>query len=123
MSLKANILKSSDSQKKAIAKEVTSILAHLDDELKIAHEQGRHFVSASVPITFSIPYMSNTDAQRIIYYKVLTSLLDREFNVKVQLEDTSSIFHIRWLSDDEEKDIELQHSLLAKHTINKCKNL
>jgi peptide subunit release factor RF-3 len=67
--------------------------------------------------------MSNTDAQRIIYYKVLTSLLDREFNVKVQLEDTSSIFHIRWLSDDEEKDIELQHSLLAKHTINKRKNL
>jgi hypothetical protein len=122
MSIKANILKSSDAQKKAIAKEVTLILAHLDDELKIAHEQGKHFVAASVPITFSIPYMSNTDAQRIIYYKVLTSLLDREFNVKVQLEDTATIFHVRWLSDDEEKDIELQHSLLAKHTINKRKS-
>jgi hypothetical protein len=122
MSIKANVLKSSESQKKAIAKEVNCILAHLDDELKVAHEQGKHFVSATVPITFSIPYMSNTDAQRIVYYKVLTSLIDREFNVKVQLEDNATIFHVRWLSDDEEKDIELQHSLLAKHTINKRKN-
>lgn len=116
MSLKANALKSNDAQKKAVAKEVTSILAHIDDELKTVHEQGRHGVSLTVPIVFSIPYMSNADAQRYIYYKILTSLIDRDFHVKIELLDDKSIFHITWLSDDETKEIELQNAVIAKHS-------
>lgn len=121
MSLKANSLKSNESQRKAVAKEVNAILGHLDDELKVAHEQGKHKVSITVPITFSIPYMANKDAQRMIYYKVLTSLIDREFNVTIQLEDDATVFHVKWLSDEEEKDIDLQNALLAKHTVSRKK--
>lgn len=116
MSLKAENLKSNESQKKSLAKEVTGILGRIDDELKVGHEQGKHQIIAALPITFSIPYMSNADAQRIIYYRVLTSLLDREFHVKVSLKDTSTLFIITWLSNDELQDIELQTALLAKHS-------
>lgn len=119
MSLKASTLKSNEAQKKAIMKEVTSILGHIDDELKSVHEQGRHGVSLTVPITFSIPYMSNADAQRSVYYKILTSLLDREFHVKIELADDQSIFHITWLSEEEAKGIELQNALIAKHSTRK----
>jgi hypothetical protein len=115
MSLKASALKSNEAQKKAIAKEAKSILGHIDDELKIAHDQGKHNVSITLPITFSIPYMSNKDAQRNIYHHVLISLLEREFNVKIALNETYTIFHITWLSDSEQKDIELQNALLAKY--------
>lgn len=117
MSLKANSLKSNESQKRAVTKEVNDILGHMDDELKIAHEQGKHSVGIRVPITFAIPYMTNKDAQRTVYYKILTSLLEREYFVKIQLEDNESIFHVSWLSEDEEKDIDVQNALIAKHTI------
>jgi hypothetical protein len=116
MSLKATSLKSNDSQKKNIKKEVNTILGHLDDELKLAHEQGKHSISLSLPITFAIPYMSNTDAQRAIYYKILVSLIDREFIPTIKLKKDSTIFHITWLSDEEHKEIDLQNTLLAKLT-------
>jgi hypothetical protein len=122
MSLKANTLKSNESQNKSIMSEVNSIISNIDDELKVAHEQGRHKASITVPITFSIPYMQNKDAQRTIYYKILTSLLDRDFHVTIQMEEKATIFHVKWLSDEEEKDIDLQNTLLAKHTVSRSKN-
>ena len=116
MSIKASTLKSNESQKKAFAKEINAILGRIDDELKVGHEQGKHRILASLPITFSIPYMSNTDAQRIIYYKVLSSLIEREFNVEIELRKNSTVFDITWLSEDEFKETELQNAVLAKHT-------
>jgi hypothetical protein len=119
MALKASALKSNEAQKKAISREVSLILARLDDELKVAHEQGKSKASVSIPITFAIPYMSNKDAQRIVYYRVLTSLIDREFNVKISLEEDASIFLVSWLTDEEQEDVNIQHALLAKHTLNR----
>ena len=116
MSLKAENLKSNESQKKSLAKEVTGILGRIDDELKVGHEQGKHRINSALPITFSIPYMSNADAQRIIYYRVLTSLLERGFHVKTCLKESSTVFIITWLSNDELQEVELQTALLAKHS-------
>jgi len=116
MSLKASSLKYNDQQIKAINKEVSLILGHIDDELKVAHEQGKHNISISLPISFSIPYMNNKDSQRSIYYRVLKSLLDREFNSEIELTQNSTIFHITWLSKDEMRDLEVQNAILAKYT-------
>jgi hypothetical protein len=114
--LKATTLKSNESQKKAFSKEIKGILGQIDDELKLAHDQGKHRIYTTLPITFSIPYMSNSDAQRIIYYKVLSSLLGRGFNVSIDLKKDSTVFEITWLSNDEFTEIELQNTLLAKHS-------
>jgi hypothetical protein len=115
--LKANSLKHNDSQKKAIKKEVVTILNSMDNEIKLAHEQGKNYeVSITLPINFSIPYMSNKDAQRIIYYEILKSLSEREFIVEIDLQKNSTIFYITWLSNDEKLEIDLQNNLLAKHT-------
>lgn len=116
MSIKADQLKSNVSQKKAYGKEISGILGRIDDEIKVGHEQGKHLVTVSLPITFSIPYADNSDAQRIIYYKVLVSLIDRGFNVWLILKKNSTIFEITWLTDDEIKDIDVQIAVLAKHT-------
>lgn len=116
MSIKADSLKSNESQKKAIQKELNAILGHIDDQLKVAHDQGKHAVSESLPITFSIPYMRNKDAQRIIYYKVLTSLLERGFNAEFEAKKDVTVFYITWLSKEELDEIEVQNCVLAKHT-------
>ena len=70
MSLKASQLKTNETQKKAITKEVTPILARFDEELLEARKQGMRGVALTAPITFSIPYMSNAEAQRSIYYTI-----------------------------------------------------
>ena len=117
MSVKASKLKNNESQKSAINKEANDILGHIDDALKIAHEQGKHKISIPIPIQFSIPYMSNADSQRSIYYKVITSLISRDFNTQIELLDNASILHIKWLSEDEETEIEEQNNLIAKCSI------
>lgn len=117
MSLRADSLKSNQSQKRAVAKEANAILAKMDDELKTAHEVGNHRVALTAPITFAIPYMSNANAQRMIYYKILTSLIERGFNPKIQLESDKTVFHVSWLTDDEEQEIDVQNTLLTKHMI------
>jgi len=117
MSLKADILKTNPNKLKAIMKEVTSILGHIDDEIKTAYETDCNDVVVSVPITYSIPYMSNRNAQRIIYYKILDSLLERGYHVNIHMEPDRTVFYIKWLSNEEEQEADIQNALLAKHTV------
>ncbi len=116
MSLKADVLKTNPNKIKAVMKEVTAILGRIDDEIKTAYDHDDCQVSVSVPITFAIPYMSNKNAQRAIYYKILESLLDRGYYVKIYLSSDQTVFYIKWLSEDEEKDVEQQNTLLAKYS-------
>lgn len=115
MSLRAELLKTNPNKLKAVMKEVTSILARVDDEIKNAYDRDESQVHVSVPITFAVPYMSNKNAQRIVYYKILESLLDRGFQVKILMSQDQTVYMIKWLTDDEEKDVEQQNTLLAKH--------
>jgi hypothetical protein len=119
MSLRADLLKTNENKMKSIMKEVNSILGHIDEDIKRSHDQDKNYTIVSVPITFSIPYMSNKNAQRIVYYKVLESLINRNYDVKISLETDKTCFVIKWVSDEEEKDIRMQNLLLAKHTISK----
>jgi hypothetical protein len=117
MSLVASSLKHNKAQKLLIKKEVKGILSHIDDELRNCHETGRHNITLTLPINFSITYMDNKTAQRKIYYAILISLIDREFIPKLELQQEKTLIHIKWLSDEEICEIKLQHELLAKYTI------
>jgi len=116
MSLKAETLKHNKEHRLAINKEIKSILGYIDDELIKAHESGKHEIDLTLPINFSIPYMSNKIAQRKIYYAVLVSLIDRKFIPKLILKKESTILNIRWLSDEEIEEISLQNALIAKYS-------
>ncbi len=117
MSLRAEVLKTNPNKNKAVMKEVHAILGRIDEEIKSAYDRDECKVSVSVPITFAIPYMSNKNAQRAVYYKLLDSLMDRGFIVKIFLAKDQTVFYITWLSEDEQKDIEMQNALLAKFSI------
>jgi len=116
MSLKASQLRTNQTQKREIEKQVKGILSHFDDEIKIAHERGIHEVKLSAPISFGIPYMGNKEAQRTIYYQILKSLLDREFNATIDIQENSTMFEITWITHDEKQDITSQTNLIARYT-------
>lgn len=117
MSIQASDLKINPNKIKYAMKEVRIILRMIDDDIKIAYDRGECRVSVPVPITFAIPHMSNKDAQRIIYYKILESLIDRGYIVKIGLTLKRTVFLIKWLTENEEHDVELQNTLLRKHQI------
>lgn len=117
MSIKAQALKAADIQIEAINRIVTDILSSMDDEIKIAYEAGRHVVHCSVPIHFDIPYMTNSDAQRQIYVRILRDLKKRGFNVKIIMGDPSVTFVTSWLSDEEHREIEEQMREIADHMV------
>lgn len=116
MSIKANALKSNEAQRVSLMNEINTILGQIDDELKLSHDQGKHYVHYLAPITFSIPYMSNTDAQRKIYSDILQSLLDRGFCVDIEMGKKKTQFNITWLSKTELDEIEIQNALIAKYS-------
>ena len=112
----ADKLTKNKEQKLHIARITFQILAKIDDELKEAHESGRKSISTTAPITFSIPYMKNKDAQREIYHSILMSLVKRKFHPKMEFKKESTVFHISWLSEKELKEIDAQNNALAKYT-------
>lgn len=123
MSLTANALKQNPNQKRAIESEVKAILTRVDDELKNAHSMGRHETVCTLPINISIPYMNNADSQRIVYFKVINSLVERGFHPSIELESERTLLFITWLSTDERKDIKYQSDILAKYTRKKIRDI
>ena len=117
MSLRADLLKTNAAKIKSIMKEVNNVLGLIDENIKNAYDQDLSKVVVSVPLLFSIPNMSNKNAQRVVYYKILESLINRNYDVKICLEKDRTSFIIKWISDEEVKEKQLQNLLLAKHTI------
>lgn len=115
MSIQAHQLLYNDIQLRAVKQYANRILHEIDADIKTAFEGGAKHISFGTPLYFEIPNMTNADAQREIYYCILRSLLDRKFTVKHELTKDKSMFHITWISDDKQKVIEAQESLLKKY--------
>lgn len=116
MSVKASSLKYNDNKRKAIKKEVSTILQYIDDEIKKAYDCDKRTVSVLLPIQFSIPYMSNSTAQRIIYFEILTSLLDRDFCVEIDISKDKALFDVTWYTREEIAEIDHQITVIANHS-------
>jgi hypothetical protein len=116
MSITSDQLKNSDTKKRHVIKETKAILGRIDEEIKIAHEYGLHFISYMAPISFNIPFMSNKDAQRCIYSSLIKSLINRGFETQIEIKTDASIIEIKWLSAEEILEVKEQMDLLKKYT-------
>jgi aspartyl/asparaginyl-tRNA synthetase len=113
--LQASSLKSNESQKKYIKSVIKDLLNTIDSELKESHKDSKQNLETKLPITFTIPNMNNADAQRIVYSSIIESLEKRGFIVEIEIKSTSTVLYIRWLNDEEHKEIQIQNLILAKH--------
>lgn len=112
--LKAEYLKCNKSQQLHIKKETVTLLGYIDDEIRKAHDAGKTEIAIKLPINFSIPYMRNVDAQRKIYYNIITSLLNRNFQPKLYMKSDTTLLLVKWVTDEELEEVEIQNTLLAK---------
>jgi hypothetical protein len=115
--LQAKQLKRSEAQKKFIRQCINSLLNKIDDDLKIAHEQGLNEAVVSLPTTFEIPYLrSNAEAQRIIYSSIIASLVDRDFIPEIDMRQDVTLITVTWMSTEDKDEILNQHDIIAKYS-------
>ena len=122
MAYRANSLKSSGVYKAELMQIAKLLIRQVDDDIKVAFDSGKYRVAVSVPVTFQLKSGKNSDAQRIIYHTLLTSLIERDFLVEIDMQQESTVFNISWVSADEEEEIAMQNMVLARHSVQRKKN-
>ena len=115
----ASKLRNNNLQKRNLKEVITDVIRQISHELVIAHREGRHDIITSMPITFSISNMSNSDAQRVIYASVIEELVTKDFRVWVHPAKDNCRLKITWMSPGDEAEMKYQIQLIARHTTNK----
>jgi hypothetical protein len=112
----ANSLRNNNLQKRNLKEVITDIIKRISQELIDAHREGCHHIITSIPITFSIPNMTNTDSQRYIYASIIDELIAKDYRIWILPGKDSCKIKITWMSPDDESEVKYQTQLIAKHT-------
>lgn len=116
--ISANCLRNNNLQKRFIKDLLTDILRRINHELLIAHKEGKHNIITSIPITYTIPNMSNKDSQRVIWSNIIDVLNSKNYRTWISPNKDVCRMKITWISSEDEVDIKYQTNLIAKHTKN-----
>ena len=111
----AEVLKRSSEQKEFLKKTINHILRSLMDDIKKAKQAYKNSVDTSLPITFSVPGLSNKDSQRIVWFNVIKELNASNYRVKIKPSKDKCTLRIIWVSEEEEMVIREQMDLIASH--------
>ena len=111
----AKILKKSSEQREVLKKETNDILRTLSDDIMKAKQSYQNNVMTTMPITFTIPGLSNKDAQRIIWNSVLKELNEKNYRVRLNPTKNKCWIKIIWISKEEEEIIKEQMNFIASH--------
>jgi hypothetical protein len=112
----ANNLRNNNLQRRQLKEVITDVVRRISQELVEAHKEGRHDVITSIPITYSIPNMSNKDSQRFVWATVIEELLAKNYRVWIHPTKDKCRIKMTWMSPEDEVDIKQQLNIIAKCT-------
>lgn len=112
----ANKLRHSNIQKKALRDNIVEILRKINDELIVSHREGSYSIITTMPIIFDVPNMVNKASQRIVWYHVIKSLLDKNYRININPSKDFCRLQITWITPEDEQLISLQTNVIAQHT-------
>lgn len=110
----AHSMKSNSNQKRQINEYVNQIIIGINKELKDARLNGSYYIITELPIIFDITHMSNSNAQRTIYSRVIELLKSKNFNVRINHTSNSCLLKITWFTQSEENEIQKQLKLIKE---------
>jgi hypothetical protein len=113
----ASSLRNNNLQKRNLQEVITDIIRRISQELIAAHREGNHHIITTMPITFSIHNMSNTDSQRYVYASIIDELISKDYRIWIAPEKDRCKIKITWISSGDENEIKYQMQLIAKHTL------
>ena len=112
----ANNLRNNNLQQRHLKEVITDIIRRISQELVVAHREGRHNIITSIPITYSIPNMSNKDSQRYIWSSIISELKNKSYRVWISPNNNACKIKITWMSPADEIDIKQQMNIIVAHT-------
>jgi hypothetical protein len=113
----ANHLRHTNLQKKALSEYIVEILRNIKEELRIAHQEGSHEITYSLPITFNVPNMSNKECQRIIWATIFSRLISKNYRVSWYQNEKNNdkiFMKITWISIEDENTVKQQLDLIRQ---------
>lgn len=115
MSVTAKRLSKSGARGKELDAIVREQLQILDDKL-IHHSRswGKNVVSHDLPVNLAMPGLDKRDAQRIVYSAIIRSLVKREFEVRLLLEESCTTIYIAWVTDLDTEEIQAMNQQIRK---------
>lgn len=108
----ARVLKSNSTKKQYISDYLNEIIIKINNELKEAKISGKHYIITDIPFIFSIPNVTNTEAQRIIWSQTIEMLKNKNFIVKIYHTTDSCRLKITWIAPEEERIIQHQLNII-----------
>lgn len=115
--INATNLRNNNQQQRNLKEVITDIIKRINQELISAHRDGNHHIITTMPITFSVPNMSNSDSQRYIYASVIDELISKDYRIWIAPSKNICRIKITWMSPDDETEMKYQTQLIAKHTM------
>jgi hypothetical protein len=112
----ATKLRNNNLQKRSMKEIITDVIKQISQELVLAHREGRHDITTSIPITYAIPNMSNADGQRVVYATIIEELIEKGYRIWINPGKNECRIKITWMSPADENELHLQNALIAKHT-------
>ena len=112
----AHSLRRNNIQKRILAEIVTDILKNINQELVTAHRNGCHNIITTIPITFNVNNMSNTDSQRHIYSSIIAELISKNYRIWISPGKNECRIKITWMSPEDETEINEQMQLIVTYT-------
>ncbi len=112
----AKCLRNNNVQKRQIREVFVDILKRIDEEVKIAHQEGRHELVTELPIIFGISHMSEKTAQRAIWYKVIEYLKNKNYMIAINPREDTCLLRLTWFSAEDMAEIRHQSDVIAIHT-------
>jgi len=117
MSIRAADIRRNNIQQIELKKNIHGILYSIDTDIKNALNAGLKSITYNAPIQFSVPNMTNKEAQREIYSEIISSLKKRKYNVQIDLNHQDRVtFYIDWILPEDEVRVKMQTDIIARHS-------
>lgn len=111
----ANNLRNNNVQKRKIKESVIEVIRKIDEDVKIAHREGKHCIITDIPIIFDIPNMNIKDSQRAVWSNIIDILKQKNYRVYINHNNSSCRLKIMWISNEDELILKSQNQILAEH--------
>ncbi len=99
----------------ALKRELAGVLQRINKEILIAARAQQCNIIYAPLLHFSIPEMSNKDAQSLIFGQVIELLEEKEFDIELTGTGDDFKFNITWDVRFSKRDVNRYHTILLKH--------
>jgi hypothetical protein len=98
-----------------IDSEVKKLLECFEEKIRSVSKKGSTSTVVPVPTTFDVGHMKNSDAQTVIYYKLIKELENKGFDFVLKKGSSTVNYHISWSSKQNEQDLGKMTDVIASY--------